>query len=149
MAYLRTLLLLICLVAPALAEGSITWCDTFKVKRASDPTDAVSYAQGPGPVHPGDTYKLGSIAGNRLLFWAHYSPVLKLTGQNTIHITWSQVKEDGSEIEMQNQDIGGFEKENQPFAFIPFAVPGRFVMRIVLIPQKEVVAGPRFFTIEP
>ena len=135
------------LMTGAFAEGTITWCDSFKVKHKDHPTDAVSYAQGPGPVHAGDTYKLGSVTGNRLFFWVEYNPPLKLTGENQIRVVWTQIKDDGTEMEMQNQEIGGLEPVHQAYSFIPYAVPGKFVMKIVLMPGAQVIAKPRTINI--
>lgn len=138
------------LTLPALAEGTITWCDAYKVKAKDSPTDVVSYAEGIGTVHQGDSYQLNSIHGNRLLFWVNFSPALQLSSSDGIHVVWMQQKEDGTEFEMQNQRVGSCrDTQFVAFAFIPYAVPGRYTMKIVKNSTGENLATPRQFTITP
>lgn len=142
------LLLALSLALPAFADGTITWCDAYKVKAKDSPTDSVNFAEGIGKVHQGDTYQLGTRTGNKLLFWIDFSPALNLDSSDGIHVVWMQQKDDGTEFEMQNQRIGGCrDTHNLAFDFIPYAVPGRYVMKVVRLSNGETVARPRQFTI--
>lgn len=139
-------LLALFLSLPAFADGTITWCDAYKVKAKDSPTDVVNFAEGIGKVHAGDTYQLGSRTGNKLLFWLDFSPPLQLDSSDGIHLVWVQQKDDGSEFEMQNQRIGGCrDTHNLAFDFIPYSVPGRYLMKIVRLSDGQPLARPRQF----
>ncbi|MBS2035198.1 hypothetical protein JST97_09415 [bacterium] len=141
-------LLCLALTVSAFADGRLTWCDSFKVKDKDSPTDVVSYALGAGTPHSGNTYQLNSINGNRLLFWIDFNPPLSLDRSDGIHVSWVQQKEDGSEVELQNQRIGGsMDSKSLAFAFIPYAVPGRYWMRIIRASNGSHLATPLEITI--